>query len=83
MACALTGNISGEATDLLGNINREATRHESKYMSGLVTALMFGTNALGVLSYMHGATLRNSPRLEQQVRDAATKHPQCVPRRHF
>lgn len=63
----------------------EIYRHwrESKYMSGLVTALMFGTNALGVLSYMHGATLRKSPRLEQQVRDAATKHPQCVPRRHF
>ena len=28
MACALTGNISGEATDLLGNINLAATRHQ-------------------------------------------------------
>lgn len=63
----------------------EIYRHwrEGEYMSGLVTALMFGTNALGVLGYMHGAALRRNPRLEQQVRDAAAKHPQCVPRRHF
>jgi hypothetical protein len=27
VACALTGNISGEATNPLGNILREAMRH--------------------------------------------------------
>jgi len=56
---------------------------ERDHLNGLVRALMFGTNALGVLSYMHAATLRKNQKLEQQVCDAAAKHPQCVLRRHL
>lgn len=44
---------------------------------------MFGTNALGVLGYMHAAALRRDQGLEQQVSNMAAQHPNCVPRRHF
>ena len=50
VACALTGNISGEATDPLGNIRREAMRqhdhataiHHASQRRGLRWFPLFG-----------------------------------------